>query len=343
MDQDKILLVHGSGGKQTHELIEKLFKKHFSNDLLNRGDDSAVIPLDLISKDHVGSLAFTTDTFTVTPIFFPGGNIGDLAINGTINDLVSSGAEPLYLSVGFVIEEGFLISDLDKIVKSMSRLCELSGVKIVTGDTKVVNSGKCDGIFINTSGIGYIDKDINISGRNAKSGDVVIISGSIADHGVSILTEREGLEFESNFKSDSYPLNRIVREVINRYGKDVKVMRDPTRGGLATTLNEIAKQSNKGIVIHEESIPIKDDVSAVCEILGLDPLFIANEGKMIFICSKSVSNDIVKLLRTFPESTYASAIGSISDENPGRLILKTASGGERFVDMLYGEALPRIC
>jgi hydrogenase expression/formation protein HypE len=343
MSEKHILLAHGSGGRQTHELIDSIFKKYFSNEFLNQGDDSANIPLDRISDNHKGSVAFTTDTFTVTPIFFPGGNIGDLAINGTINDLTSAGAVPLYLSAGFVIEEGLPVSSLETIVKSMAEYAELAGVSIVTGDTKVVNKGQCDKIFINTSGIGYIQENVNVSGKNACVGDKVIISGSIADHGVAVMMKREGLEFESNVESDSYPLNRMVKDVLDKYPNEVHVLRDPTRGGLATTLNEIAHQSNIGIRIYEERLPIKESVIAVCEILGLEPLYIANEGKMIFICSSDVAENILEILHNRPESQDASIIGEITSENIGRLTLKTAIGGERFVDMLYGEALPRIC
>jgi hydrogenase expression/formation protein HypE len=343
MSEKQILLAHGSGGRQTHELINSIFKKHFSNEFLNQGDDSARIPLERVSNAHKGSIAFTTDTFTVTPIFFPGGNIGDLAINGTVNDLASAGAIPLYLSAGFVIEEGLPLSELEVIVKSMVEYAKLAGVSIVTGDTKVVNRGQCDKIFINTSGVGYVPEGVNISGRNARVGDTVIISGSIADHGVAVLMKREGLEFESNVKSDSYPLNSIVKAVLDKYPEEVKVLRDPTRGGLATTLNEIARQSNVGIRIYEEQIPIKESVIAVCEILGLEPLYIANEGKMIFICSSEVADDVVNTLKNIPESSDGSIIGVVTSENAGRLTLKTAVGGERYVDMLYGEALPRIC
>ncbi len=343
MSEKHILLAHGSGGKQTHELIEGIFKKYFSNEFLNQGDDSANIPLDKFSVDHKGSIAFTTDTFTVTPIFFPGGNIGDLAINGTINDLSSAGAVPLYLSAGFVIEEGLPVSELETIVKSMAEYAELAGIKIVTGDTKVVNKGQCDKIFINTSGIGYIPDNVKVSGKNAGIGDAVIISGSLADHGVAVMMKREGLEFESNVESDSYPLNRMVKSVLDKYSQDVRVLRDPTRGGLATTLNEIAHQSNVGIRIYEEKLPIKESVIAVCEILGLEPLYIANEGKMIFICSPDVASNVLKILKNTPEGKDASIIGEITSENRGRVTLKTAIGGERFIDMLYGEALPRIC
>jgi hydrogenase expression/formation protein HypE len=343
MSEKQILLAHGSGGRQTHELISSIFKKHFSNEFLNQGDDSASIPLERVSNSHKGSIAFTTDTFTVTPIFFPGGNIGDLAINGTVNDLASAGAIPLYLSAGFVIEEGLPISELEAIVKSMSEYAKLAGVSIVTGDTKVVNRGQCDKIFINTSGVGYVPENVNISGQNARVGDTVIISGSMADHGVAVLMKREGLEFESDVKSDSYPLNGIVKAVMEKYPEEVRVLRDPTRGGLATTLNEIARQSDVGIRIYEEQIPIKESVIAVCEILGLEPLYIANEGKMIFICSPEVADDVVNTLKNIPESSNASIIGVVTSENAGRLTLKTAIGGERYVDMLYGEALPRIC
>ncbi|MFW5800333.1 MAG: hydrogenase expression/formation protein HypE [Spirochaetota bacterium] len=344
-NKENILLAHGSGGRQSNDLIESLFKKHFSNDILNQGDDSANIKLnEIITNNNIdGSIAFTTDTFTVSPIFFPGGNIGDLAINGTVNDLSASGATPLYLSAGFILEEGFPLKDLDIIVSSMAYYSDKASVKIVTGDTKVVNKGQCDKIFINTSGIGYIPSQINISGANAKPGNAVIISGSIADHGVAVLSKREGLQFESNIESDSYPLNNIVKAVLDKYPDKVRVMRDPTRGGIATTLNEIAKQSNTGIRLFEDMIPIKEEVNAMCEILGLEPMYIANEGKMLFICEKEIAEDIISILKGFNESKEAAVIGEITDDFTGKVTVKTSVGGERFVDMLYGETLPRIC
>ena len=347
---EHILLSHGSGGRQSYELIEPVLKKHFKNEVLSQGDDSAKILLNKILQDgnekdtiNKSAIAFTTDTYTVTPIFFPGGNIGDLAINGTVNDLSASGSTPLYLSVGFVLEEGLPISDLEKIVATMSECAEKSGVKIATGDTKVVNRGQCDKIFINTSGIGYIPHNVNVSGSNAKTGDAVIISGTIGDHGVAVMSEREGLDFQSTVKSDSCALNRLVSAVISKYPEQIRVMRDPTRGGLATTLNEIALQSNIGIRLIEDSIPISDEVSALCEILGLEPLYIANEGKMLFICSKDIANDVVSILKSFPEGKDSAIIGEITDKFPGKVRIQTSIGGERFVDMLYGEALPRIC
>lgn len=346
-----ILLSHGSGGRQSYELIESIFKKNFQNNILKQGDDSAKITLGNIIPDNENkdtpinrhSIAFTTDTFTVTPIFFPGGNIGDLAINGTINDLCASGATPLYLSVGFVLEEGLLISDLEKIVVTMAECANKAGIKIATGDTKVVNRGQCDKIFINTSGIGYIPPNVNISGNKAEISDAVIISGTIGDHGVAVMAEREGLEFQSTIKSDSYPMNRLVKAVLSEYPENINVMRDPTRGGLATTLNEIAIQSNLGIKLYEDNIPITDEVKAICEILGLDPMYIANEGKMLFICPNRIANDLVSILKGFPEGENSSIIGEITDKFQGKVVLETSYGGERFIDMLYGEALPRIC
>lgn len=343
MKNDRILLAHGSGGKQSHELIQKVFKKHFDNDILNQGDDSAKISIKEAFKDINGSIAYTTDTFTVTPIFFPGGNIGDLAINGTVNDLASAGATPLYLSAGFVLEEGLMLSDLDNIVKTMAEYSKKANIKIVTGDTKVVNRGQCDKIFINTSGIGYIPPNINISGSNAKKGDAVIISGNIGDHGVAVMGEREGLDFTSNVSSDTCPLNNMVEKILDKYPNAVHVLRDPTRGGLATTLNEIAVQSDIGIRLFEDRIPISEGVNAMCEILGLEPMYIANEGKMIVICESDYASDIVNLLKTTEEGKNASIIGEVSDSVRSKVIMKTAIGGERIINMLYGEALPRIC
>lgn len=346
---DYILLSHGSGGKQSHELIEEVFKRNFSNDILEQGDDSARIRiasmLQSLKKtlDVNDSIAFTTDSYTVSPIFFPGGNIGDLAISGTINDLVSSGAVPLYISVGFIIEEGFPIAELKEIVKTMADISKKTNVKIVTGDTKVVNRNQCDKIFINTSGIGYIPHNIDISGSNAKVGDVIIINGTIGDHGVAVLSKREGLDFQSSVKSDSYPLNNLVKSVLNEYPQDVHTLRDPTRGGIATTLNEIAVQSSVGIRIFEDKIPVKPKVNALCEILGLEAMYIANEGKMLFICSSNIAENVLSILRSHEKGKDSAIIGEVIDKYNGKVICKTSIGGERFVDMLYGEALPRIC
>lgn len=336
MTFDKILLDHGSGGRASHELIERYFVPRFQNPFLNEMNDSAVFDL------KGGKLAFTTDSYVVDPIFFPGGDIGSLAVCGTVNDLAMRGAQPYYLSVGFIIEEGFPLSDLEQILVSMEKAALEAGVQIVTGDTKVVPKGAVDKIFINTSGIGLIPEGIHIAGQNAQPGDAVLVSGTLGDHGLTILSKREGLAFESSLKSDAAPLNHLVREMLQA-GSDIHVLRDPTRGGLATTLNEIAGQSQVGIEIWEEAIPIRDSVSAASEILGLDPLYVANEGKLVAILPQSQAGAALALMKKNPYGQEAAIIGEVRMENPGKVVLKTIIGGKRLVDMLTGEQLPRIC
>ena len=336
MKTDKILLDHGSGGRVSHKLISELILKYFNNPILADLDDSASI--------SVGNktLAFSTDSYTVTPLFFPGGNIGELAINGTVNDLAMRGAKPLYLSVGFIIEEGFPIADLVRILESMQKYAAEANVLIVTGDTKVVPKLAADKIFINTSGVGIIPDGMNISGKNAQPGDKVIVSGTIADHGITILTQREGLNFDSPLKSDSAPLNHLVAEMLD-VSDNIHVLRDPTRGGVGTTLNEIASQSNVGIKLFEDELPIRDEVNGACELLGLDPLYLANEGKLLAFVSKT---DAATILKTIQKNKYgkdAAIIGEVTDGNSGKVFLKTTIGGTRIVDMLTGEQLPRIC
>ena len=336
MKTDKILLDHGSGGRASHKLISELILKYFHNPILADLEDSASIQIGNTT------LAFSTDSYTVTPLFFPGGNIGELAINGTVNDLAMRGAKPLYLSVGFIIEEGFPISDLEKILGSMQKYAAEADVLIVTGDTKVVPKLAADKIFINTSGVGIIPDGINISGKNARPGDKVIVSGTIADHGITILTQREGLNFDSPLKSDSAPLNHLVKEMMD-VSDNIHVLRDPTRGGVGTTLNEIASQSNVGIKLFEDDLPIRDEVNGACELLGLDPLYLANEGKLLAFVN---GEDAKKILETMQKNKYgkdATIIGEVTDESPGKVFLKTTIGGTRIVDMLTGEQLPRIC
>lgn len=333
---DKITLAHGSGGKLTHELIEGIFKKYFANEILIQGDDSArfILPQ--------GRTAFTTDSFVVSPIFFKGGDIGKLAVCGTVNDLASSGAKPLFLSCGFIIEEGFSMVELEKIARSMAETALESGVKIVTGDTKVVQKGAADKIFINTSGIGTIPEGINLSGSNAKPGDRVIVTGPVGEHGCSILLEREKLNITSEIKSDCAPLNKMVENTL-KAAADVHVMRDPTRGGLAATLNEIAKQSEVGIRLYEDKIPVKNEVRGVCELLGLDPLYMANEGRMIIILPRDSVEPAINVLKTEKYGYDSCVIGEIADLPAGRVSLKTLAGGSRIVDMPVGDQLPRIC
>ena len=336
MKTNKILLDHGSGGRASHKLISELILKYFHNPILADLEDSASIKIG--SK----TLAFSTDSFTVDPIFFPGGDIGELAINGTVNDLAMRGAKPLYLSVGFIIEEGFPIEDLEKILGSMQKYAAEADVLIVTGDTKVVPKLAADKIFINTSGVGVIPDGIDISGKNALPGDVIIVSGTIADHGITILTQREGLNFDSPLKSDSAPLNFLVKEMLE-VSNNIHVLRDPTRGGVGTTLNEIAGQSNVGIKLYEDNLPIRDEVNGACELLGLDPFYLANEGKLLAFVN---GEDAAKILETMRKNKYgkdAAIIGEVTDKNPGKVFLKTTIGGMRIVDMLTGEQLPRIC
>jgi hydrogenase expression/formation protein HypE len=336
MKFNKILLDHGSGGRASHKLISDLILKYFKNPILENLDDSAVF------KIEKGKMAFSTDSYTVDPIFFPGGDVGELAINGTVNDLSMLGAKPLYLSVGFILEDGFLIADLERILASMKKAATEAGVNIVTGDTKVVPKGAADKIFINTSGVGAIPDGVNISGKNAKPGDKIIISGTIADHGVTILTQREGLTFESPLKSDTAPLNHLVAEMLAK-SDQVHVLRDPTRGGVATSLNEIALQSGVGILLYEDQIPVRDEVNGACELLGLDPLYIANEGKLLAFVSPEDAEKLLEVMQINKYGKVACIIGEVTREKPGKVLLKTTIGGTRIVDMLTGEQLPRIC
>jgi hydrogenase expression/formation protein HypE len=331
----KILLAHGSGGKLSHELVEKGFLKEFSNPLLDRLDDSAVI-------DFKGKLAFTTDSFVVSPIFFPGGDIGKLSVCGTVNDLSMVGAVPLYLSLAFIIEEGFAEDDLGRIVASIKKACDEADVKIVTGDTKVVTRGGCDKIFVNTAGIGRIPEGLDISASNLRPGDKVILSGTIGDHGIAVLSKREGLNFSTELKSDCAPLNKLVSDMLKASTK-IHAMRDPTRGGLATILNEFALQSKVSIRIEEQAIRIKDEVRGACEMLGLDPLYIANEGKLVAVVAPEAAEAVVAAMRKNVYGKDAAVIGEVTEGNPGRVVMKTKFGTSRIIDMLVGEALPRIC
>lgn len=330
-----VLLAHGSGGKLSHELVEKGFLPLLANPILNKLDDSATFELS-------GQLAFTTDSYVVNPIFFPGGDIGKLAVYGTVNDLSMSGAKPLYLSLSIIVEEGFPLSDLNLVVKSIKQAAEEAEVDIVTGDTKVVNQGQIDKLFINTSGIGIIAAGIDISGSNARTGDKVILSGTIGDHGIAIMTQREGLKFEVPVGSDCAPLNKLVAQMLE-VSPNIHCFRDPTRGGLATTLNEFARQSHVGILVEEDKIPVKEGVRAACELLGFDPVFIANEGKLVAIVEP---NDAAKVLARMKQNGYgadAAIIGEVTSNHPGRVVMKTRLGPSRIIDMLSGELLPRIC
>lgn len=334
--EEKILLAHGSGGELSHQLVSTFFLNAFTNPYLDPLDDMAVL------KVGENRLAFTTDSYVVTPIFFPGGDIGKLAVCGTINDLAMGGATPLFLSVGFIIEEGFPFADLEKIIASMKEISMATGVKIVTGDTKVVNKGGLDQIFINTSGVGLIPPGVEVSGRNAKVGDKVIISGSIGDHGISILSSRAGLQFTTTLKSDCAPLNDLVAKMLAT-SLEIHSLRDPTRGGIASALNELARQAEVGIWIEEELVPIKEEVRGACELLGLDPWHLANEGKLIAIVAAPVAEKILAQMRAHPLGKEARIIGEVRAEPKGKVVLRTNLGSTRIIDMLVGEALPRIC
>jgi hydrogenase expression/formation protein HypE len=335
-DYDKILLAHGGGGTLSHKLISKLFYPQFANDILDQQHDSGVFELDGLK------LAFTTDSYVVQPIFFPGGDIGSLSVNGTVNDLSVAGARPLYISAAFIIEEGFEIEELWKIVLSMQKAAKEADVKIITGDTKVVDRGKGDKIFINTSGIGIVPEGVNISPKNCQPGDVIILSGKIAEHGVAIMSSRENLEFETTIKSDTSPLNSLVEKMLNA-SKEIHVMRDPTRGGVASTLNEIAMTAKVGILIEEEKIPIAEEVKGACEILGLDPLYIANEGKLIAFVPENKAMDVLEAMKSHPLGKEACIIGKVTSSDPETVIMKTSIGSNRILDMMSGEQLPRIC
>jgi hydrogenase expression/formation protein HypE len=337
METDKILLGHGSGGKLSHNLIDNIFLPYFNNDILARMEDAAVLTL------PGQKLAFTTDSYVVDPIIFPGGDIGKIAVCGTVNDLAVMGAVPRYLSVGFIIEEGFPVNSLRKILESMQKVADEAKIQIVTGDTKVVPNGAADKIFINTSGVGLIaENQINLGGNLAADGDHVIINGSIADHGIAVMASREGLELEVDVQSDAAPLNDLIQHMLKEV-PGMHVLRDPTRGGLATTLNEIAQQSSVGINIDEGQIPISQKVQSVCEILGLDPLYLANEGKCVAICPSDQSRQLIAVMRKHKYGKEARVIGRVEQHSPGKVFLQTEIGGRRLLDMLSGEQFPRIC
>jgi len=336
MKEDKILLSHGSGGKLSFNLIKKLFLPNFNNLYLERLDDGAVLNIEGLK------LAYTTDSYTVDPLFFKGGNIGELAVYGTVNDLAMCGATPLYLSCSFIIEEGFSLSLLKKIVLSMREASIIARVDIVTGDTKVVNQGAADKIFINTSGVGIVKEGVNVSGSNAKVGDIVMINGPIGSHGIAVLSERESLKFETNIKSDTAPLSSLVADILE-VSKEIHVLRDPTRGGLATTLNEIALSSKVDVEINEGDISVQEEVRAACEILGYDPLYLANEGKVVTFVPSEIAPEVFKKMRKNKYGKESKIIGRVVRKSEGKVYLNTIIGGKRIVDMLTGEQLPRIC
>jgi hydrogenase expression/formation protein HypE len=333
---EKILLAHGSGGRLTHDLVREIFLPHLSNPFLEPLDDSARL------MSQGGPMAFTTDSYVVNPIFFPGGDIGKLAVYGTINDLSMVGAVPSYLSLSFIIEEGFLVADLKRIVSSIREASEQTGIRVVTGDTKVVERGAADQLFVNTAGIGWIREGIHLSGLNAKGGDCVLLNGFVGDHEVAVLSQREGFEFEGDLVSDCAPLNDLVGKMLQAC-PSIRCLRDPTRGGLATTLNEIALMSRAGIIVEEARIPVRESVRGICELLGLDPLYLANEGKLVALCPPAEAERLLEVMKNHSQGGDAEIIGWVTQENPGRVSLQTGIGGHRILDMLTGAQYPRIC
>ncbi|MDX8405169.1 MAG: hydrogenase expression/formation protein HypE [Mariprofundus sp.] len=327
---------HGSGGRASATLIEELFVRHFNNELLNQGNDQAAFNI------PAARMVISTDGHVITPLFFPGGDIGSLSVHGTINDVAMSGAAPLYLSAAFIIEEGFPLADLERIVISMAKASRGAGVPIITGDTKVVERGKGDGIFITTTGIGIVPEGIHISGNLAEAGDVIIVSGPIGDHGIAILSSREGLQFGTNMESDSAALHTLVADMVAA-SPAIRCLRDPTRGGLATTLNELARQSRVGMHIRETAIPVNAEVKSACELLGLDPLYMANEGKLVCIVGAKDAQPLLAVMQKHPLAQSAAIIGSVCDDPQHMVVMQTAFGGIRVVDWLAGEQLPRIC
>lgn len=334
--ENTITLQHGNGGTLTGKLIQQLFYKYFHNKFLDEAHDAARLP-------HLkGRLAFTTDSYVINPLFFPGGNIGKLAICGTVNDLAMSGARPLYISCGFIIEAGFPWDQLEVIVAAMAETAKAAGVLIVTGDTKVVEKGAADKLFINTSGVGEIPDGINICGHRAQPGDVVLVSGTLGDHGLAIMVERQQLQMQSRLQSDCRPLNSLLEEML-QVCPEIRVLRDPTRGGAATTLNEIATQSQVGIELAEEAIPVSPEVGGMCEVLGLDPLYLANEGKLLAVVPQADAPAVLTVMRKHPDGQAAAIIGKIVENPKGKVYIRTAIGGRRIVDVMVGDPLPRIC
>ena len=333
---DSVLLGHGSGGKLSAELIRDVFLPAFQNPVLARLDDQAVVNVNGLR------LAFTTDSFVVKPLFFPGGDIGSLAVHGTVNDLAMGGAQPLFLSAAFIIEEGFPILELRRVVASLQQAAANAGVQVVTGDTKVVEKGSGDGVFINTSGLGVVPNGLSLSADRARPGDRVLLSGAIGEHGIAILAKREGLEFESVLESDSAPLHTLVAAMLAA-STEIRCMRDPTRGGVASTLNELAGQARVGIEIDERVLPVHEEVKGACELLGLDPLYVANEGKLVAIVAPDAADGVLAAMRQHPLGKETQMIGTVTADHPRLVTMRTLAGPTRVVDMLAGEQLPRIC
>ncbi len=329
-------MTHGSGGRAMAQLIEELFVRHLDNNLLRQGNDQAMFPVD------AGRMVMSTDGHVISPVFFPGGNIGSLSVHGTVNDVAMSGAKPLYLSAAFILEEGFPLADLERVVMGMAKAASAAGVPVVTGDTKVVEKGKGDGVFITTTGVGVVPEGVNISGNRAQAGDAILVSGTLGDHGVAIMSSRENLEFETSIESDSAALHTLVADMVNAVA-DIHCLRDPTRGGLATTLNELAHQSGVGMTLNEDAIPVNPAVTAACELLGLDPLYVANEGKLICVCDPGDADRLLQVMRVHPLGRDAARIGEVVEDAHGFVTLDTSFGGSRVIDWLAGEQLPRIC
>lgn len=336
-DYPAIVMGHGGGGKLSAELVEHLFLPAFRNDALANLGDASIVPL-------AGQrLAISTDSFVVRPLFFPGGSIGDLAVNGTVNDLAVSGARPLYLTVGMILEEGLPIASLARIANDMAKAAQTAGVQIVTGDTKVVEKGHGDGCYVNTAGVGLVSLDTDIGPTRAKPGDNILVSGTIGDHGTAIMSVREGLEFQTTIRSDTAALNYLIERLLKAGGSGIHVMRDPTRGGVASSLNEISLASNVGVVLEEKAFPVRSEVRAACELLGLDPIFVANEGKVLVFVADSRAAAVLEAMRSDPLGRDSAIIGRVVDQHPGMVVAHTSIGASRVVAMQIGEQLPRIC
>jgi hydrogenase expression/formation protein HypE len=333
---ETINLGHGSGGELTRNLLDNIIFKTFSNPFLDQKHDGAIVKIN-------GEMAISTDSFVITPIFFKGGNIGELAVHGTVNDVAMCGAIPKYLSLAFIIEEGLQVSEFIQIVQSIKKAADESGVLIITGDTKVVERGKGDKIFINTTGFGEVHAKANISVHNIKEGDKILVNGFIAQHGMAIMSEREGLEFESTIESDSTNLNFLVKDLLDVFGEKIKLFRDPTRGGLGTVLHEIANDISKGVFLKEVFIPLEKQVAAACEMLGLDPMYVANEGVFLVVVDPSIENEVLALMRNHEKGKNAAVIGETTNEHPNKVVMESLIGGKRIVSPLVGEQLPRIC
>ena len=329
-------MTHGSGGRSMAQLIEEMFVRHFDNEMLRQANDQAAFDI------AAGRMVMSTDGHVISPLFFPGGDIGSLSVHGTVNDVAMAGARPLYLSAGFILEEGFPLADLEKIVASMGRAATAAGVPVVTGDTKVVEKGKGDGVFITTTGVGVVPQGVDISGDRARPGDAILVNGTMGDHGVAIMSSRENLEFETTIESDSAALHTLIADMVTA-APGIHCLRDPTRGGLASTLNELALQSGVGMKLQETAIPVNPAVNAACELLGLDPLYVANEGKLICICAAEDAQALLQVMQKHPLGKQAAIIGEVIEDEHGFVQMETSFGGSRVVDWLAGEQLPRIC